>query len=67
MNPGFWAITLTAEISTGLDIKSPAGVSRQNVSVRASDNFQTGMESNWTAVINKALKAYVDDLKKKLQ
>jgi len=66
-NPGFWAITLSAEISTVLDIKSPSGTSRENVSVKASDNFQTGMESNWTEVINKALKIYVDDLKAKLQ
>ncbi len=66
MNPGFWAITLSAEISTVLDIKSPSGPSRQTVSVKASDNFQTGMEGNWIEVINKALKAYVDDLQKKL-
>jgi hypothetical protein len=66
-NPGFAAITLSAEISTQLDIKSPAGTNRQNVSVKASDNFQTGMESNWTEVINKVLKIYVDDLKQRLQ
>lgn len=67
MNPGFWAITLSAEISTVLDVKSPAGTSRHNISVKASDSFQTGMESNWIEVVNKALKAYVEDLKKKLQ
>ena len=67
MNPGFWAITLSAEISTVLDIKSPAGTNRQTVSVKASDNFQTAMEGNWTEVINKALKIYVDDLKEKLK
>ena len=67
MNPGFWAITLSAEISTVLDIKSPAGPSRQTLSVRASDSFQTGMESNWTEVINKALRLFVDDLKEKLR
>jgi hypothetical protein len=67
MNPGFWAITLSAEISTVLDIKSPQGTNHQIVSVKASDSFQTGMESNWTEVINKALKLYVDDLKAKLQ
>ena len=67
MNPGFWAITLSAEVSTVLDIKSPLGTTRQAVSVKASDNFQTGMEGNWTEVINKALKLYVDDLKDKLK
>ena len=37
MNPGFWAITLSAEISTALDIRSPSGTSRQTISVKASD------------------------------
>lgn len=67
MNPGFWALTLSTEISTGLTIKSPSGVSKQNVAVKASDNFQTGAEGNWIEVMNKALKAYVEDLKTKVK
>jgi hypothetical protein len=37
------------------------------VSVKASGNYQTGMEENWIEVINKALRAYVDELKAKLE
>ncbi|WP_366141882.1 hypothetical protein [Propionivibrio sp.] len=47
MNPGFVAITLSTEISTGLTIKSQDGTERQTVSVKAADNYQTDMEGNW--------------------
>ena len=67
MNPGFWAITLSCEISTELSIKSPQGTQRQTVSVKTADNYQTGVEGNWTEVINKALRAYVDELKARLK
>ncbi len=67
MNPGFWAITLSTEISTGISIKSPQGTDKQTVSVKAADNYQTGVEGNWIEVMNKALRAYIDDLKTKLK
>ena len=67
MNPGFWALTLSAEIATAITIKSPTGTERQTVSVKAADSFQTGAEDNWIEVINKALILYVDDLNRKLQ
>jgi hypothetical protein len=66
MNPGFAAITLSTEISTNLSIKSPDGTNKQAIAIKASDRYQTGMESNWIEVINKALRAYIDDLKAKL-
>jgi uncharacterized lipoprotein YajG len=67
MNPGFAAITLSTEISTDLAIRSPAQGKTVTVSVKASGNYQTGMEENWIEVINKALRAYVDELKAKLE
>ena len=67
LNPGFWALTLSAEISTAITIKSPLGTERQTVSVKAADSFQTGVEGNWIEVINKALTLYVDDLNRKLK
>jgi hypothetical protein len=67
MNPGFAAIALSTEISTTISIKSPTGTDRQNVSVKASDNYQTGMEDNWIEVMKKALRSYIDDLKNKLK
>ena len=67
MNPGFASITLSTEISTSLSVKSPGGADLQTVYVKASDNYQTGMEENWVEVINKAVRAYVDALKKRLK
>ena len=67
MNPGFASITLSTEISTDLAIRSPAPGKTTTISVKASGNYQTGMEENWIEVINKALRAYVDELKAKLE
>ena len=65
-HPGFAAITLSTEISTSLSINSPEGTNRQAIAVKASDYFQTGMEGNWIEVINKAIRAFIDDVKAKL-
>jgi hypothetical protein len=67
MNPGFAVITLSTEISTNLAIRSPAQGKTMMVSVKASGNYQTGMEENRIEVIDKALRAYVDGLKAKLE
>lgn len=67
MNPGFASITLSTEISTELDIKSPLDNSKEKIYVKAADSFQLGTESNWIEVINQALRLYVDDLKSKLK
>lgn len=67
MNPGFWAITLSTEIATGLVIDSATGTQKVAISVKASDHFQTGVESNWAEVMNKAIKSYIEDLKSKLK
>lgn len=68
MNPGFAALTLSTEIDTEVRIKSPiAAEEKLRVAVKASDNYQTGMESNWIEVVSKALRAYIDELKSKLK
>jgi hypothetical protein len=67
INPGFFALTLSTEISTPLTVKSPDGVDKKTINVKASDSYQTGAEGNWVEVINKALRAYIDDLKTKLK
>lgn len=48
-----------------MTIKSPDGSVKETVSVKASDNYQTGMEGNWVEVINKALRLYVEEVKAK--
>lgn len=67
MNPGFMAITLSTQIATDLTIKSADGSDVKKVSVKASDSYQMGTESNWIEIINKALGLYLDDLKSKIK
>jgi uncharacterized lipoprotein YajG len=67
MNPGFASITLSTEISTTLAINSANETNKQSVSAKASDHYQTAMEQNWIEVINKVLRAYIDELKNRLE
>lgn len=66
-SPGFWAITLNTEIASGVSIKSAEKDTTAAVSVKASEHFQVAAEGNWTKVINNALRAFVDELKTKLE
>jgi len=67
MNPGFWAITISSEISTSLNINEGAKKQQLAVQVRSSDNFQVGTEGNYIKVITGALNLYVEELKRKLK
>lgn len=67
MNPGFWAITLSAEISTNLHIKQGAHEQHLIVQSKSSDRFQTGAEGNYIQVIADALKLFTEELKRKLK
>jgi len=67
MNPGFWALTLSAEISTDVALRSLEGREIKKVSVKASDHYQIATDGNWMEVIDNALRLYVDDLKSKLK
>lgn len=64
MNPGFWALTLSTEISTDVALKNNAFETKNTISVKASDTFQTGTEDNYKEVIDKALTSYVSEIKK---
>lgn len=65
--PGFWSITLSSEIATELSIRAPDGSTKQSVFVKAEDGYQVATDGNWIQIINKALRLYVDELKKKLK
>jgi len=67
MNPGFLAITLSTEITTDIVIKNNEVTDEKNISVKISDNFQTGVESNYVEVMQSALTAYITELKLKLK
>lgn len=66
MTPGFWAITLSTEIGTDMRIKKPRTTQTETLYVKAADHFQTGVEGNWIAVMQSALDAYVEELKKRI-
>jgi len=55
---GFWALTLSCEIETNVDVKQEGNPQTYSLHVKAADSFQTGMESNYIEVMQKALKEY---------
>lgn len=68
MNPGFWALRISAEISTGVGIKQEnSTTNEETIDVKASDTFQTGAEGNWIEIMHSALKAYIEQVKLKLK
>lgn len=59
MNPGFWAISLNTEIITELSVDRDSERKLHTITVLESENFQTGAESNWSKVMNNAIKSYI--------
>lgn len=66
MNPGFWSLTLSSEISTEISIKSGKTTTPLKAYAKAADGYQVATEKNWSEIIQKSLKLYVDDIKAKL-
>ncbi|MCI0590310.1 MAG: hypothetical protein L0Y67_01670 [Gammaproteobacteria bacterium] len=66
MNPGFWAITLSTEISTRINLKQVGHTDKNVISANTSRHVQTIVEGNWLAVMQSALRAYILDAKSKL-
>ncbi len=67
MNPGFWALTLSTEISTDININRESETKNEVINVKVFDKFQTGSESNWVSVMQNALRAYIKEVKSKLK
>lgn len=67
MNPGFWALSLSSEISTKVQVQGGGKTQNLVVHVKHADNFQTGTDGNYTQVISDALKKYIKNLKEKLK
>lgn len=67
MNPGFWAITLSTEILTDINIKKTSETKNEVINVKISDNFQTGAGSNWISVMQDGLRAYIKEVKSKFK
>ncbi|MDT8379893.1 MAG: hypothetical protein RQ739_13480 [Desulfotignum sp.] len=68
MTPGFWAITLSSDISTDVVLKIPENgkVEEKIITVRSEGKYQTGIEENWMEVVHGAIQKYIDALKKEL-
>ncbi len=68
MNPGAFAITLSTEISTDMVMKNGTNkpLVDKNISIKEADNFQTGMQENWIAVMKKAVRTYSAEVSKNL-
>lgn len=58
MNMGFLALSISCEIETTVDLKKEGTPEMYSLHVKAADSFQTGMESNYIEVMQKALKEY---------
>jgi hypothetical protein len=67
MTPGFWAITLSCDISTTLDIKQAKTNTKETaaITVKSEGHYQTGVEGNWMEVLHQALDKYVEQVKTK--
>lgn len=63
MNPGFWAITISCEVETKVDLHKEGVLETYNIHTKTADTFQKGNENNYKAVIQKALQAYIEDAK----
>ena len=68
MTPGFWAITLSSDISTDITLNIPENgkVEEKIITVKSEGKYQTGIEENWMEVVHGAIQKYIDALKKEL-
>jgi uncharacterized lipoprotein YajG len=64
VQPGFWAITVHANIATDLDFSGAQGTTP--VSVHVEDGRQLVTDSAWIETIEKALKTYRNEIVQKL-
>ena len=68
MKPGFWALTLTADVASDLNVTNRTGEKKLagTVSSHVEHSRQTGMESNWIELYQEALANYTASLKAKI-
>lgn len=65
VQPGFWAITVHAEIATDLELSNAS--TPTPVTVHVEDARQLVTDSAWTEAIEKALQAYRQEVGRKLR
>ena len=69
MTPGFWAITLTSDISTDLELtkKRDAGSKVETITVKAEGKYQVATENNWMKIVDQAVSQYIEKLKELIE
>lgn len=63
MTPGFWAITLSSDISTNIEI-TQNGIDTKTITVHSEGKYQIGTEENWMGIIHQSLQKYISEVKK---
>lgn len=64
MNPGFWQLTLSADINSTV---RQEGAEPVNVKGEYHEGFQVGTDSNYLTVLNTALRTFYEDAVEKLK
>lgn len=67
MNPGAFAITLSCEIETKIDLKKEGSPENYSIHVKAADTYQMGTESNYIEIMQKALEKYIEEAKTEIK
>ena len=65
MTPGFWAITLSSDISTNIEMVFNGNV-QKIVTVHSDGKYQVATEGNWMEVIDLSIQKYITELKKEI-
>ncbi len=67
MNPGAFAITLSCEIETNVNVQKEGNLENHSLHVKAADSFQMGTESNYIEIMQKALQQYIAEAKTEIK
>ncbi|WP_052433580.1 hypothetical protein [Sulfurospirillum arsenophilum] len=67
MNPGAFAITLSCEIETNVNMKKEGDPQAYNIHVKAADSYQMGTESNYIEIMQIALQKYIAEAKTEIK
>lgn len=62
MQPGFWALKLNADMAAEINM----GKETLSPEVRYGEYFQTGMESNYKQVLDRAYSQFIEQISKKI-
>ena len=65
MTPGFWAITLSSDISTDIEM-TQHGTDKKSINVHSDGKYQVATEGNWMEIVDLSIQKYITELKKEI-